>query len=343
MTEQTCIVVIPTWNEVVNLPSVIADLDGDLAIGAIWIVDGGSRDGTRALALALQRTDRRVRLIDNPDRTQAAGVNLAARHALAAGFDRMVRVDAHARYAGGYVSGLCAALDRTGADSVTVPRLADPAICASGWQRAAARLQGGWLGHGGAAHRRPTPSGWVDHGHHAAFRLARFVALGGYDPRFRAAEDVDFDTRLRRSGGRIWFAADLPVRYQPRASLRATFAQMRRNGRGRLQWARKHRRMLDPRQMLPVLAQSGLALSLTASVVSPGLALPGLAYLALVTALAARSATGPVEGARITALALTAQAGFALGVLDHLAAPRLAPRPRPLPGALPLRSGRGIA
>lgn len=343
MEHRNCVVVIPTLNEVSALPAMIADLAADPGARAIWIVDGGSTDGTRALALALGRTIPGLRLIHNPGRHQSAGVSLAAQQALSLGFDVMVRADAHARYPAGFVSGLLDVLARTGADSVTIPRLADPALCAPGWQESAARLQSGWLGHGGAAHRRAGRSGWTGHGHHAAFRLERFVALGGYDPRFAAAEDVDFDTRLTRAGGRIWHAAGWPMRYQPRSGPGAVFAQMRRNGRGRMQWARKHGIALGRRQVLPVLAQGIFAAALVALPVAPALALGGLVYPAAIAALAARMATGPVDALRIATLAFVAQAGFALGVAERGLAPRLRPHARALAGPSPVTPDRRVA
>ena len=51
---------------------------------------------------------------------------------------------------------------------------------------------------GGAAHRRLSGGGWVDHGHHALFALSKFRALRGYDEAFLANEDAEFDVRSRR-------------------------------------------------------------------------------------------------------------------------------------------------
>ena len=39
-------------------------------------------------------------------------------------------------------------------------------------------------------------SGYVDHGHHAAFRAASFKAIGGYDETFSHNEDAEFDGAL---------------------------------------------------------------------------------------------------------------------------------------------------
>jgi glycosyltransferase involved in cell wall biosynthesis len=41
----------------------------------VLVADGGSKDGTREILARLAREDGRIRVIDNPDRVQAAGLN----------------------------------------------------------------------------------------------------------------------------------------------------------------------------------------------------------------------------------------------------------------------------
>ena len=316
------IVVIPTLNEARHIGRVVQGFLKDPAADHIWITDGGSRDGTRRIIRALEAKHSRVRLIHNARGLQAPGINQAARKAARHGARIMVRADAHAHYPPGFVSALVARLQDSGADSVTVPLVtpsqgasSTEALRLNGWQKAGAALQNSFLGHGGAAHRKISPSGWVTHGHHAAFRLDRFLALQGYDTSFAANEDVEFDRRLLRAGGSIWFDASLPVTYLPRPSLKASFAQMRRNGRGRAQTALKHGEMPGLRQMLPVIALSCLALMPLGLLAAP-LALPGLAYLGLLSALAFLSAPlRPLRALRVALLALASHTGFAFGLI----------------------------
>lgn len=322
------VVVIPALNEMAHIGSVTAGFLQDRSVGQVWILDGGSTDGTRDLAARLA-THPRVRLIDNPHRTQAAALNLAAHLAGRAGVSVMIRADAHARYPAGYASALVAMLEQTGADSVTVPLIADPAHPGP-WQAAATALQRSWIGTGGAAHRRASPSGWVTHGHHAAFRLSRFLDLGGYDTRFHANEDVEFDLRLIRDGGRIWFAGDLAVAYEPRPGPLSGLRQMFRNGRGRMMTARKHPQSLGLRQLLPVAAFAGLALMLASLLLPPPirgvLAFPGLAYLAVLAAAALHLGRGhPGQTLRSASLLFLTHMGFAAGLLWQGVAGHLAP------------------
>jgi len=322
------VIILPVLNEAENIAQTLCDLRAGNPQMPIWVVDGGSTDGTQDCVHQIITTDPALRLIHNPHQSQSHAVNLAARRAMTSGHNIFIRADAHARYAAGFAAEMAALLDQTGADSITVPLIAK-ATTGSLWQRANCALQHGWLGHGGAAHRRMGQSGWVNHGHHAAFHTARFLALGGYDPQFSACEDVDYDIRLRAAGGRIWFAADWPVAYLPRATPRATFHQMRRNGAARMTLARKHHTALGIRQTLPLLASFAVMIA-PLGLLHPLFALPTMVYFSLVFALALIAGLnhGTKHILRIAILALLSHIGFGMGILGHL-------RPRPMHTAKP--------
>jgi len=206
--------IIPTLNEADHIGQLIDQLlsDAPPTLAEILIADGGSSDRTRDIVAKAAALDGRVRLIDNPKKIQAAGVNSAVRAA-----DRrsqiIIRLDAHAGYPPGYVNRLCEIMTETQADSVVV-RLKTQALGC--FQRAVAAVSNSRLGTGGAAHRIGGAGRWIDHGHHAAFKRESFEAIGGYDETFAANEDAEFDVRLRRTGRRIWFAPELEVSYYPR-------------------------------------------------------------------------------------------------------------------------------
>src|SRR5260221_12548179 len=73
------LVVIPCLNEEEHLEGVIDQLlaDADRIDLAIIVVDGGSTDGSRAIARDYTACDRRVVFLDNPKRIQSAGGNSA--------------------------------------------------------------------------------------------------------------------------------------------------------------------------------------------------------------------------------------------------------------------------
>jgi succinoglycan biosynthesis protein ExoA len=314
------VIVVPVLNERDHMEEVVAELRGPERDIPVWVVDGGSTDGTIAMVRRIAACDPGVVLLHNRGRSQSHAVNLAAGKAMEQGFDVMVRADAHCRYAPGFARAVSGVLCRSGADSVRVPLIASDRA-RPGWQQANALLQRSLLGHGGAGHRKGGVSGRVAHGHHAAFLLRAFIANGGYDTGLAACEDVDFDQRLTRTGGYIRMEADWPVEYVPRPSPGAVMRQMFRNGVSRMRVARKNRIPLALRQKLPVLPVLAAILAVF-GLVWPPAALLFPAYLGLVFLLAIRAGRG-FAGLRIWVLAVLSHMSFGAGILWGLKPPRL--------------------
>jgi succinoglycan biosynthesis protein ExoA len=322
------LIVIPTLNEARNIGEVIRSLGLDppaRARIALAVVDGGSSDGTVEAVKRLAATGgHAVTLLHNPARIQSAAVNLAVRCAREE-FDVLVRCDAHMRYPRGFVRRLLETLERTGADAVVVPMdCVGERNCV---QRAVGWISDTPLGSGGAAHRAGRRSGFVDHGHHAAFRMPSFRRCGGYDESFTHNEDAELDCRQRGLGGRIYLDAGIRVGYEPRASLRALARQYFHYGRGRSRTVRRHRGSIRARQLaLPLhLGVSFAALALApwwpALLLWPLLYLLGLAAASLHIAVTRRSVCGLAAGAAAGVMHLSWAAGFLAGLATTREAP----------------------
>jgi succinoglycan biosynthesis protein ExoA len=245
---RTVLVVIPTLNEVRTIAAVLDSLSiepPDDATLRFVVADGGSRDGTVELVHALARERDDLVLLHNPDRRQGPAVNLAVR-SHGADADVLIRVDAHACYPAGFCAGLLESLERSGADAVVVPMDSVGEGC---FQKAVAWVSDTPIGSGGAAHRGGRRSGFVDHGHHAAFRIATFRRAGGYDAAMRSNEDGEFDCRQRALGARIYLDADLRITYHPRATAGALMRQYFSYGWGRSCTLRRHPGSVRVRQL----------------------------------------------------------------------------------------------
>jgi succinoglycan biosynthesis protein ExoA len=249
------IVLIPTLNEANHIRPVLHALLGNDPLSdrsMIVVADGGSTDTTCDIVQSIAADHPNLRLLHNPGRTQAAAMNILLTPEFE-GADIAVRCDAHAIYPPGFVADTVAALSAHNVASVVVTMDAVAGHNAGCFRRGLALVADSRLGAGGSPHRGGAASGYVDHGHHAAFRLNAFRALGGYDSSFVANEDAEYDRRLINAGHRIWLASDIRIGYIPRDTPRGLWRQYYRYGQGRAATCLKHRIRPKLRQMIPVV------------------------------------------------------------------------------------------
>ncbi len=76
-----------------------------------------------------------------------------------------------------------------------------------------------------------------------AYPRALFQEIGGFDPRFVTAEDIDLNYRAIEAGGEIVLARDAIVYARARDSITGFLRQAYWNGYGRKQLTRKHGRL----------------------------------------------------------------------------------------------------
>ena len=245
-------VLVPVLNEAKHIRVCLTTLLSQIPPhrGELILIDRGSSDGTLAIAHAMAEHHAHLRIIHNPGRIQSIGCNLGASMSDSRS-SVLIRADAHASYPHNFVDLCLLSLQTKDVKSVVVPMrtLGDTPI-----QRAIAGAQNSVLGNGGSRHRRSGVSGYVEHGHHAAFMRNFFMSLGGYDETFSHNEDAELDIRAQVAGGRIWLCADATIGYFPRSSFSALARQYRRHGAGRARTVIKHRRSLKLRQLLPICA-----------------------------------------------------------------------------------------
>jgi succinoglycan biosynthesis protein ExoA len=318
------VVAIPTLNEEGAIADVLRTLASERACFPdleIVVADGGSTDQTIAIVHDMIKKWPFVHLIHNQKVLQSAAVNEVARRFCNA--DILIRCDAHAAYPAKYVEQLAVSLQRMDADSVVVPM--DSAGHTT-FEKIVAWVSDTPVGSGGSGHRGGQRSGFVDHGHHAAFRTEAFLSVGGYDESFRHNEDAEFDCRFSAHGHRVFLDAAIRIGYRPRSGFRSLWRQYFNYGRGRSRTVRRHPSSLRMRQFAVPFNFVACLASIASSVLFqnaellawPALYLTLLSFVSFYFVLTKQALSGLLAGP----IAFTMHMAWALGFFWGLASLR---------------------
>jgi glycosyltransferase involved in cell wall biosynthesis len=258
----------------------------------VIIADGGSTDGTvqAVEAFAARYPEFPLRLVDNPRRIIPAGLNAAIAESRG---EIVVRLDAHSEPATDYLERCVAVLAET------------QAACVGGrWEivpgrdswigRSIAVAAGHPLGAGDARYRTGGPAGAVDTVPFGAFPRQWLNRVGGFDEQLLTNEDYEYNLRLRRAGGRVWFDPSIRSKYVARGSYSELARQYLRYGYWKGRMLRRYPSSIRLRQLLPPLFVIGSGLLvLAASFFRPAawlLAATWTAYAAVLLAAGAVAA-----------------------------------------------------
>lgn len=290
MAERFISVIMPVRNEedfiARSLGAVLAQAYPPEAM-EILVVDGDSTDATREVIRSLPGAER-VRIVPNPARNQAAGMNAALRVARG---EIIVRVDGHTIIAPDYVRQCVATLDETGADNVggcMTPVGVTPtgkAIAAAARSRFAVPS---------AFHVSATPQ-YTDTVYLGAWPRGVLERVGGYDERLSPNEDYDLNHRIRRSGGRIYLSPAIRSDYYGRQDYRALARQYYFYGEAKVASLRKHPESLRPRQLV---APAFVAALVAGAALAPFYSAVLLAWLAVIVAYGAANLAASVAASR---------------------------------------------
>ena len=229
----------------------------------VIIADGLSTDKTRQeiQEFQLAHPDLAVSVVDNPQRNIPSALNQALS---AARGDFIIRLDAHSIPAEDYVARCVAALEANLGDNVGGLW----AILPDGdtWQaRSIARAAAHPLGVGDARYRVGGTAQVVDTVPFGAFKRSLIERIGKFDESLLTNEDYEFNTRIRRSGGKIWFDPKIKSEYIARQNFNALSHQYWRYGYWKVRMLRRFPAAFRWRQLaglfvisFPLLAVLGI-------------------------------------------------------------------------------------
>jgi glycosyltransferase involved in cell wall biosynthesis len=215
----------------------------------VIIADGMSDDGTRAAIqdYASQHPEMNIRLIDNPQRIIPAALNIAISAAIG---NVIIRLDAHSAPSPDYVECCLRVLDETGAANVGGVWEIQPGV--ETWMaRAIAAAASHPLGAGDARYRISGEPGPVDTVPFGAFRREWLEKVGPFNEALLTNEDYEYNVRIRKSGGVVWFDPSVRSIYFARPDLRSLTRQYWRYGYWKVRMLQRFPGTLRWRQALP--------------------------------------------------------------------------------------------
>lgn len=212
------------------------------------LVDSASTDDTAQIMRRFaERAPFEVKLLENPKRWLACGINVALR---AATGDAIIRLDAHARMPKDFLQKNLDALAR-GKDIVGGSVIG--AAPDNAWEAVTRALDTSRFCGGAAPFRNGGEARYVDTLAYALYRREVYDRVGFYDERLRRTEDNDMHYRMRKAGYRFYFSPDIVSWHAARKTLRGQLSQKWGNGYWIGRTMRIQPRCFAPRHLVPAL------------------------------------------------------------------------------------------
>lgn len=257
-TQPSVTIAIPVLNEELHIRGVVDNFLSNSYQNIIEIIvaDGGSSDKTREIVQEIGVSHPKVKLIENPDRRQAAGMNRIIDMAKG---EIIVRADGHSEYAHDYVEQCVNVLQRTNALNVSGSQRH---VAVASFQAGIALASRTWFGNGGAQYKDPTYEGPSDTVFLGCFKTSVLKEIGGYrllDSDY-VNEDAELNTRLlKKKPDSIYVSPDIKVWYYPRKTPLSLWKQYYFYGKSRKMTQALHPERVHFRSQIPFLS---VALSL---------------------------------------------------------------------------------
>jgi glycosyltransferase involved in cell wall biosynthesis len=300
----------------------------------IIIADGLSDDDTREVVAEYQEKYPFIKVVDNPGRIVASGLNVVIDRAQG---EFIVRIDGHGQVANDFVSQVVRLMEEhPEAWSGGGP------IVHAGTNRfgeAVAVAMSHPAGVGLATHRFADYEGYAEGAHFPTFRKWIFERIGKFDESLVRTEDDEFNYRIAQAGGKIYVSPRVRYVYYVRDRLGKLFRQYFQYSFWRIPVIRKHKKPTTLRQVVPplffltMLVLAGVGIWLRQPLVA--LALPAI-YLAALLAIAI--SVIPRKGLAVACLVPVALAtihvAYALGIAYGAVAALIYPRAWDQTGAM---------
>jgi len=182
----------------------------------VLVIDGISEDKTKKIVQDYSIKYPFIKLINNPNKTTPFALNLGIKNSSG---EILIRLDSHAKYEEKYISKCVKYLNEYNADNVggllkTIP--SKNTLIA----RAIALSLSSVFGAGNSAFRigaeKPI---WVDTVFGGCYKKEIFDKVGLFNENLTRSQDMEFNLRLKKIGGKILLVPDIVAYYYPKDKL----------------------------------------------------------------------------------------------------------------------------
>lgn len=260
-------IIIPTLNEekfIANCLDCIISQSYPFSQMDIMVIDGGSKDKTKAIVMEYNSRYSNIKLIPNPGKIQSIAFNIGVRNSNA---PYIIRLDAHALYEKDYIElcieGLKADKNRgnVGGRWKILP------FNNSLWAKTNAILNYSRFGIGGSAFRVGTEARDVDTVPFGAFPRYVIDKIGGMREDLPRAEDNEYNSRIRKAGYKVYFDPRIVCSYYSRPTFKASCKQMYANGESIGHLFYVDRDSIGLRHLVPLLFVLGISCGIIFSLI----------------------------------------------------------------------------
>ncbi len=182
----------------------------------VLVVDGMSEDKTKEIIKEYASKNSFIKILENPERFTPFGLNIGIKKAKG---EYIVRMDSHAEYLPDYVSKCLKFSQESKADNVggairTLP--AKNTIAAL----AIAKVLSHPFGAAGSHFRTGSSKiRQVDTVFGGCYKKAVFEKIGYFNEKLIRSQDIEFNKRLKKAGGKILLVPEISAIYYPQANL----------------------------------------------------------------------------------------------------------------------------
>ena len=222
----------------------------------VLIIDGMSDDKTREIIDGYIKQYSYIKLLDNHKKFTPFALNIGVKESKG---EIIIRMDAHSTYKKDYISTCIKYLNEYDADNIggiwkIIPR--EKTLVAKSIAFASSSI----FGAGDAYYRRGYSGEprWVDTVFGGCYKKEVFDKIGLFNENLLRSQDMEFNLRLKRAGGKILLVPDIVSYYYPKSNLKDFFLHNIKDGIWAIYPLKFVKMPFKLRHYIPLIFVSGL-------------------------------------------------------------------------------------